>query len=834
MTDTLRHLFAAPLALRERMRRRPDSEHEMAVNRIVIATVFYIAVVIVRSVADMHYDLSMATRVYAAYCAAAFTIIGAILIWPGAVRARRLATLALDLGAGTFASHAAGPTGVGFLYPCYLLIIYGYGFRYGANWLILSSAGSFASLAAVAAFSPHWDKQYAMIGGLLVGLIIIPAYAYQLVRGLWAAKAQAEASNRAKSLFVASVSHDLRTPLNAIIGLGDLLASSKIPAEESDMAHMIGAAGRSLLGLIDSILDFSRLEMGRADLSITRVDLPALLRELRDLISVSAEAKSVGLTLRAETALPRHVLTSERHIKDALTNLIGNAIKFTEEGRVDIVVAAQPAAVGVTRLRFEIRDTGIGVDADAQARIFERFTQADETIRDTYGGSGLGLAIVSQLVGALGGRVGVASAQGRGSCFWFEIDVTLAAPEPPARADGLAALVFTEDATLVAALKATGADPVVLGAGDDLARRLQTQSTPFVIVIDQALANGLNEAFVVEAAALAARKRVGLAFIGAHDVSRRFSMPVAPYIAEVAARRDSDALAQALLFVAPPQAPARRDPCAEVAHAPCRILVVEDNRTNQKVIEKMLGRAGHRIAIAANGQIALDMLEQERFDLVLMDINMPVVDGVEATRRLRARERPEDATPVVALTADVTPRTRARCAEAGMNDCLTKPVEHGELLRLVDQWSRARRRSRALLAASPASIGAARPTARAPRPAPTQGPALDMRAIGDLCALGGADFVTEIARQFVADGVAILTALTAAVQDRDVDRFKDEAHALRSCSANIGAQNLYELCLSWRQVGAQEFAANGATYIVRLEQEFARVRQELAPYLDVA
>lgn len=819
----LRRAFAAFGSIRARLARRPDSEHEMAVNRIVIASIFMFgAWAFDREGADFMLATSLA--VYVAYCAAALGIITLIVVWPGAVRARRIATMALDLGAGTFASHIAGPAGIGFLYPCYLLIIYGYGFRYGANWLILSSAGSFASLAMVAAFSPHWDKQQAMIGGLLIGLLIIPAYAYNLVRKLWAAKSQAEASNRAKSLFVASVSHDLRTPLNAIIGLGDLLASSKIPPEEVEMARMIGGAGRSLLGLIDSILDLSQLETARRDIKQAPLDLHAALREACELLSVSAEAKGLCLTLRAQTALPRWIVSSDRHIRDSLNNLVGNAIKFTEAGRVDVNVSCRETIDGRVRLRFEVQDTGIGVSDAAQERIFDQFTQANENIRDHYGGSGLGLAIVRQLVSALDGQLGVASAEGRGSVFWFEIEAPPAPVQRPAPAGAAPTLVvYSCDQSLVALAKAIAADVRAVARAEDLADAIAAVGGPFALVIDHDLAAAATEPLVAGAAQQAALRRAGVVLAHAHDGISKFPPPLAPFVAELARRDDAGALAEAVAFVVGPSAGETAAPAAQPdPQQPCAVLVAEDNRTNQKVIEKMLTRAGHRVTIAANGDAALELLARERFDIVFMDINMPVVDGVEATRRLRARETHGERTPVIALTADVTLETRERCAAAGMDGCLTKPVEMKDLLAFVGRWATANDAQASERGTAPDALPADRR------------PSVNARALGDLESLGGRDFVCEIAQQFVADAVAILAALTAAARENDVLRFRDEAHALRSCSANIGASNIYELCLSWREVGAREFAANGAAYIAELEREFDRVRADLAPYLSQA
>ncbi|MCC0006142.1 MAG: hypothetical protein H6872_13820, partial [Methylobacteriaceae bacterium] len=332
----------------------------MGINRMVITTILFGAVAIFGA-SHPSMGSGFMAGAYLAYLGLAAGFFLHARIWPRARAWRRVAVLLTDICALSYIAYTAGPAYVGLLYPGYLLIIYGFGFRYGVKWIVASGVMSIVAVGLVVRLSPLWRDNDLLAGGLIVGLIIIPAYALNLVRNLWQAKAKAEDSARAKSMFVAAVSHDLRTPLNAIIGLGDILAASKLPREETDMARMIGQAGRSLLEQINSILDFSRLEMSNEPVPREPVDLFEMLHQIRELLDVSAQTKGVRLLLRIDMPMPRRIVTNARHMHDSLVNLIGNAIKFTPAGYVEIVVRATRVGAGRARLRFEVRDSGIGM-----------------------------------------------------------------------------------------------------------------------------------------------------------------------------------------------------------------------------------------------------------------------------------------------------------------------------------------------------------------------------------------------------------------------------------------------------------------------------------------
>ncbi|MCB9998379.1 MAG: response regulator [Methylobacteriaceae bacterium] len=805
-----------------------ENERQMATNRMVITTILFGAVSIFgRDHPSM--DSGFMAGAYLAFLALAAAFFAHVRIWPRARAWRRVAVLLTDELALSYVAYFAGPAYVGLLYPGYLLIIYGFGFRYGVKWIVASGIMSVVAVAFVVRMSPLWRDNELLGGGLIVGLIIIPAYALNLVRNLWQAKAKAEESARAKSMFVAAVSHDLRTPLNAIIGLGDILAASKLPREEADMARMIGQAGRSLLGQIDSILDFSRLEMSREPAPRAPVDLFEMLHDIRELLDVSAQAKGVRLLLRIDTPAPRWIVANARHVHDSLVNLVGNAIKFTPAGHVEIAVRALRIADGRARLRFEVRDSGIGMGEDEQARIFDRFTQANAEIRETYGGSGLGLAIARQLVSGLGGQIGVSSAKGVGSVFWFEFDAEIAPVSDTSVEPQYAATLLGEDIELVALTQQVGLSVAMashLSPCDEAAGAKPKD----IVIVD--LRDRAGAADVDREALLAALGRRGAVFIV--DDPQTLDLRSRPAGASVALHWPCNAreLADAVFVVSggqsiePPQVETMRTPAREIA-----ILVAEDNKTNQKVIGKMLSLAGRQAKIVDDGHAALDLLALERFDVVLMDINMPRVDGIEATRRLRMFERSLGRrTPVIALTADVTDETRARCMAAGIDDCITKPIDLPKLLAAIDRLLNMESSPTLPVQEEVHDDAGEAVAADAREGASVTEDDINAAALADLERLGGPDFVREVASQFVADAALILKELAVAAQQGDVEKFRDEAHALRSCSANVGARSIYRLCLSWRQIGPEEFATEGLAHVRRLEEEYEKARAGLAPY----
>lgn len=832
--------------IRSRLRGRPDGEHEIVLNRLAICSLLLPYLLI--SGMDDPAGLGAPFAVAVGFTACAIVIFVHMLWRPGLSFVRRMAAMGLDLGALSLGMHFGGEL-TSVLYPAYLWIIFGNGFRFGIPTLLVAAGAAISGFATVVATTEYWNVNIRLSAGLLLGLLILPVYAATLIKKLERARRAAEEASRAKSLFLASVSHELRTPLNAVIGMTDLLVDTNLDDEQRDMARTAGASGRSLLGLIDELLSFSRLEAGKMPTEIIDFDLHDVLAQARGMLTAQARAKRLRLALHVTPRTPYRLRGEARQIRDVLVNLIGNAVKFTEVGGVVASVDVVTIKGGRPRLRFEVSDTGIGIAPEARARIFESFTQADETIINSHGGTGLGLAICRQLVELNGGEIGVASELGVGSTFWFELDLGLATgagDDETAPVAFVVALAPAQDRAeaLAEQIAAAGyaAEPAVdLRAAHRLMRAERRAGGRRVVVVDsrgaevdaEALASAVRagdedenvEILILEAgAAPELPQEVELRLLAASIASD----PTAEELAGMLRLASLGAVGRTTIEEAASQ--------ASVAAAGGRslaILVAEDNRTNQKVITKILERAGHQIRIAENGELALDALTERAFDLVLMDVNMPVLDGVECTKLYRFASLGKPHVPIVALTADATAEARERCLEAGMDACLTKPIEPARLLAMIEEICGGAA-GEATAEAEAASVASAEVDdeivsniARHPNYRPAKRAVVDRTTIAELEELGGQDFVQDLVDAFIADAAEVLRSLHEAVEAREPSVFREQAHALRSGAANIGARGMYEICLTYRNIDARDLARDGVEHLQRLESEYERVCKTL-------
>jgi two-component system sensor histidine kinase RpfC len=818
--------LAAPFRMvRARLRERPDSEHEMSFNRLVFAVIIVIVLFVNRGGEDTGYALD----VMALYITLALAVLAHILIYPGVSRGRRFFALVMDCGFLSWQLHLGGGVAALF-FPIYLWVIFGNGFRFGLTSLAIAIPVATLCFGAVVLTTPFWFQRWHLSLGLLGGLVILPAYAGTLIRKLSQATQAAEEASQAKSLFLASVSHELRTPLTAIVGMTGLLRASPLVAEQRDMVETVEVASRSLQSLINSLLDLSRIEAGRMPVSNGEIDLIALLVDARRLVESQVRERGLTFDIHVTPRTPLRFSGSRQHLHEILVNLVGNAVKFTRDGGVTIAVDGEADEDGSLRLTMEITDTGIGIAAKDQERIFEDFTQANASIMNRFGGTGLGLAIARRLVELLDGSISVESALGEGSTFRFDIaastlpDAGMSAEEPW-RERGVV-LVCRDTAPLedlIGTLASLGVKPMVANPLLGPARMVPPEAGNAVRLLFEPNGRELALPFAGATGAptkgiliqpepspaipsLATRQRC-TSLISSHPTAAELR-----HVLTIACRLNTPApsLAQQHTPAPRPIRPSR----------PRRVLLADDNRINQRVFSRILEAAGHSVLLAETGDQALDVLEEkaDQIDIVLMDFNMPDTDGLEATKLYRMMATGSRRLPIIGLTADATALNDSRWRDAGMDDCLIKPVEPAALLAAIERIT------------GDSSDPSARSGTRLTLVRSNILPTLDEKAVERLQRLGNAEFVNELMEDYLADAEIMLDRLVASATRGDLEAFRSDDHALQSSSANMGALALGSICKSWRDLRGDELRAGAAEFSRQAKAELRRTRKAMRHY----
>lgn len=800
-----------------RLNNRSDSEHEQAGIRMIIMvmviTYLYSQNVLNTSSQPLIYLREIFIPIFVVMSIGIFI---SIIVRPQPSIPRRIIGICTDtIGASIFFG-VAGEMAIPW-FGIYLWIIFGNGFRFGEKYLYLSTLLSIIGFSVVVQTNPYWQQHTSIGVSLLITLFILPPYAAILIKRIQAERLKAEQANLAKSEFLARMSHEIRTPLNGIIGTGELLETCNLGVEEKEYVATIKSSGKTLIRLIEDILDISKIEAGKMEAESVDFDLYDLINTSINIFTPQAKSKGLSLSKHIDIDIPIYLNGDPMHLRQVLINLLSNAVKFTEKGSISLKCSIIKDYYPKVILRFEVSDTGIGIPFETQSRIFEKFSQADESTTRRYGGSGLGMAIAKQLVELMGGEIGLNSRVGVGSSFWLNLPLTTLNTDTTR--EKILNLVntrvlrissnITNQTNATNYLKECNINVWDIDSMQKAREVLDHNPENYAMI----LLDGMPQSHLL------AEQVNSIATDPKH--SDKFFLIIQPEFKQDAQQLNLDQRVYLL-----PE-PLDKQMFIRALYASClnsnnesytrvitnsrqlNILVAEDNPINGMVIGRILDKNGHHHHLVVNGEQALEALDNENYDLVIIDMHMPTLGGIDTYRTYSKHNKGNSLIPFIMLTANATVEARKQCEDVGIKYFLTKPISSKVLMNAINIATQQK------------------VTPTLSKEAPVQdkiisnsGP-IDMNTLGQIILMApDYSFLMQLYQSMKNYGNFMLDKMAQAVNNEDLTEFKEVAHALKGAAISLGISQLVKLLVHAESITSGRFNTQGSEQVNRLQSTF--------------